>query len=83
MVDPEQFSLRDAFLSSPATIAMHEIVTGQRSESQTNAKRHHFVPQLVLRNFWLSCRFGGDSSVRERDPDAGAAEVDHRDQCFG
>ena len=31
----------------------------------------------------LSCRVGGDSSVRERDLDAGAAEVDHRDQCVG
>ena len=28
----------------------------------------------------LSSRFGGDSSVRERDLDAGAAEVDHGDQ---
>ncbi len=27
----------------------------------------------------LSSRFGGDSSVREFDGDAGAAEVDHRD----
>ncbi len=31
----------------------------------------------------LSCRSGGDSLVRERDLDAGAAEVDHRDQGFG
>ena len=31
----------------------------------------------------LSCRVGGDSSVRERDLDAGAAEVDHRDQRVG
>ncbi len=28
----------------------------------------------------LSCRVGGDSSVREVDLDAGAAEVDHRYQ---
>jgi Family of unknown function (DUF5343) len=34
-------------------------------------------------NFWLSSRFGGDSSVRERDLYAGAAEVDHRDQRVG
>ena len=33
--------------------------------------------------FRLSCRVGGDSSVRERDLDAGAAEVDHRDQGVG
>ena len=32
---------------------------------------------------WLSSRFGGDSSVREWDLDAGAAEVDHRDQRVG
>jgi hypothetical protein len=33
--------------------------------------------------FRLSSPFGGDSSVRERDLDAGAAEVDHRDQGVG
>jgi hypothetical protein len=32
---------------------------------------------------WLSSRFGGDLSMRKRDLDAGAAEVDHRDQCVG
>jgi retron-type reverse transcriptase len=31
----------------------------------------------------LSSRFGGDLSVREGDRDAGAAEVDHRDQRIG
>ncbi len=31
----------------------------------------------------LSSPFGGDSSVRKRDLDAGAAEIDHRDQCVG
>ena len=31
----------------------------------------------------LSSPFGGDSSVRERDRNAGAAEVDHRDQGVG
>ena len=35
------------------------------------------------KNFWLSSRFGGDSSVREGDLDGGAAEVDHRDQRVG
>ena len=34
-------------------------------------------------NFRLSSRFGGDSLVREGDRDAGAAEVDHRDECVG
>ena len=36
-----------------------------------------------LREIGLSCRSGGDSSVRERDLDAGAAEVDHRDERVG
>jgi hypothetical protein len=31
----------------------------------------------------LSSPFGGDLSVREGDVDAGAAEVDHRDQRVG
>ena len=34
-------------------------------------------------NFRLSSRYGGDSSVREGDLDAAAAEVDHRDQRVG
>jgi hypothetical protein len=37
----------------------------------------------VLDKKRLSCWSGGDSSVRERDLDAGAAEVDHRDQRVG
>ena len=32
---------------------------------------------------WLSCRSGGDSSVRKRDLDTRAAEVDHCDQGVG
>ena len=36
-----------------------------------------------LEDVGLSSRFGGDSSVREWDLDAGAAEVDHRDQRVG
>jgi hypothetical protein len=35
------------------------------------------------RHLRLSSSFGGDSSVREGDLDAGAAEVDHRDQRVG
>jgi ABC-type oligopeptide transport system substrate-binding subunit len=31
-------------------------------------------------DFRLSSPFGGDSSVRKRDLDAGGAEIDHRDQ---
>jgi hypothetical protein len=34
-------------------------------------------------DYRLSSPFGGDSPVRERDRDAGAAEVDHRDQGVG
>ena len=34
-------------------------------------------------NFRLSSPFGGDSSVREGDFDAGAAEVDHGDERLG
>ena len=42
------------------------------------------VAGMELGEFYgLSSRFGGDSSVRERDGDAGAAEVDHRDQRVG
>jgi hypothetical protein len=33
--------------------------------------------------FGLSSPFGGDSSVRKGDLDAGAAEVDHRDERVG
>jgi len=39
--------------------------------------------ELLTRYFGLSCRVGGDSSVREVDLDAGAAEVDHRDERVG
>ena len=37
-------------------------------------------PALLL---WLSCRVGGDSSVRKVDLDAGAAEVDDRGEGVG
>jgi Amino acid permease len=36
-----------------------------------------------VENIRLSSPFGGDSSVRKGDLDAGAAEVDHRDQGVG
>jgi integrase/recombinase XerD len=39
-------------------------------------------PSLRAKN-GLSSRFGGDSSVRERNRDAGAAQVDHCDQRVG
>jgi cellulose synthase/poly-beta-1,6-N-acetylglucosamine synthase-like glycosyltransferase len=37
----------------------------------------------LVRKLGLSSPFGGDSSVRKSDLDAGAAEVDHRDQRVG
>jgi hypothetical protein len=37
----------------------------------------------VIWDFGLSSPFGGESAVGERDVDAGAAEVDHRDQRVG
>ena len=37
----------------------------------------------VIHDFRLSSPFGGDLSVRERDRNAGAAEVDRRDQGVG
>ena len=42
-----------------------------------------YAPWPVWVYLRLSCRSGGDSSVREVDLDAGAAEVDHRDQRVG
>ena len=48
-----------------------------------HADDHGMTPFLQTHGFGLSSRFGGDSSVRERDRDAGAAEVDHRDQGVG
>ncbi len=38
---------------------------------------------VLVEDEGLSCRVGGESSVREVDVDAGAAEVDHRDQGVG
>ena len=43
----------------------------------------HRLVALAPDNNRLSSPFGGDSSVREGDLDAGAAEVDHRDQRVG
>jgi hypothetical protein len=39
--------------------------------------------QQFRRIIGLSCPSGGDSSVGQLDLDAGAAEVDHRDQGVG
>jgi Protein of unknown function (DUF4238) len=46
-------SQRDAFLSSPAYGAMESVIGGDRKMHDSSAKRHHFVPQMVLRNFGL------------------------------
>ena len=52
----------------------------ERNRHDDRGSRRGFDPWLYK---GLSSRFGGDSSVRERDLDAGAAEVDHRDQRVG
>ena len=49
---------------------------------RTRIERHERETYAGVR-MWLSYPFGGDSSVRERDRNAGAAEVDHRDQGVG
>lgn len=54
----------------PLTFAGHAETTHKTRWSRTKGIR-------------VSCRSGGDSSVREIDLDAGAAEVDHRDERFG
>jgi transposase len=50
------------------------------SEATVRVAKADLVPTAHNR---LSCRVGGDSSVRELDLDAGAAEVDHCDQGVG
>ncbi len=40
-------------------------------------------PSGSVSHIRLSCRFGGESSVREVDLDTGAAEVDHCDEGVG
>jgi hypothetical protein len=49
----------------------------------TVPKLPHIFETSLSGNKRLSSRLGGDSSVGERDLDAGAAEVDHRDQRVG
>ena len=39
--------------------------------------------EILTENIGLSSRFGGDSSVGERELDASAAEVDHCDERVG
>jgi hypothetical protein len=49
----ELMSLHDAFLSSPTYTAMESVIAGNREMHDSSAKRHHFVPAMVLRNFAL------------------------------
>lgn len=49
----ELMSLRDAFLSSMPHSAMASAIAGDRKVLDSSAKRHHFVPAMVLRNFAL------------------------------
>lgn len=44
-------SLQDAFLSSPVHRAMESVLAGARLLPESQAKRHHFVPAMILRNF--------------------------------
>lgn len=44
-------SLRDAFLSSPMYKEMESVLAGGRPLASSSAKRHHFVPAMVLPNF--------------------------------
>ena len=78
---PEQSNVtfnRDTFVagnsSCPAGYSgIFYVINAGSSTTQTG---------LTVEN-WLSSRFGGDSPVRERDLDACAAEVNHRDQRGG
>ena len=56
-------------------------VPGRKSDVQDAEWGCQLVEHGLVR--WLSSRFGGESSVRELDLDAGTAEVDHRDQRVG
>jgi hypothetical protein len=53
------------------------------AESARSANCSPFLLWVPSEIFRLSSPFGGDSSVGERDLDAGAAEVDHRDERVG
>ena len=57
--------------------------TGETSSGWQTALFPQPVQVAPGNTYGLSCRSGGDSSVGERDLDAGAGEVDHRDQRVG
>jgi len=53
--DPEFMSLRDAFANSPVQQVMAAGIAGDKPMLDSDAKRHHFVPAMVLRKF-ASCK---------------------------
>ncbi len=62
----------------------HRLAAGNTNDDQTHIATWDELCALTGRcDFRLSSSFGGDSSVGEWDLDAGAAEVDHRDQRVG
>ena len=64
-------------LLAPVERIVYRLFRVDRSEEQGWKE---YVRALLL---WLSSPFGGELAVGERDVDAGAAEVDHRDQGVG
>ena len=65
-------------LETPEEIAaLDSLLTASRARASAH------LQGIVTPEKGLSSPFGGDSSVRERDLDAGAAEVDHCDQRVG
>ena len=82
-------TLRDLESGSERSVRSQYLVAadGNRSPIREQLgiamRGHGLLSNSVTIYFRLSSRFGGDSSVRERDRDAGAAEVDHRDQRVG
>ncbi len=87
MLEPSE--IRRGMVMHINASGMPDVIHGNRREQVkqlVNAVSPPRMAFLSLRSTaikGLSCPSGGDSSVRERDLDAGAAEVDHRDQCFG
>ena len=59
------------------------VVGGSKDEVADEFDRRGDGRRVISAKDGLSSRFGGESSVRELDLDAGAAEVDHRDQRVG
>jgi hypothetical protein len=61
---------------SVSSLVIRLVLTASNSPKHGRAPIEGWVKRL-------SSPFGGESAVGERDVDAGAAEVDHRDQRVG